>query len=70
MNDDQLKGAWRQAEGWIKELWGRLTDDDLAIIDGQTEQLIGRIQERYGVEREKAEHDVREWFQARFGSFR
>ncbi|MBP8235013.1 MAG: CsbD family protein [Rhizorhabdus sp.] len=70
MNDDQLKGAWRQAEGWIKEQWGRLTDHDLAIIDGQTEQLIGHIQERYGVEREKAEDDVREWFQARFGSFR
>ncbi|WP_116968974.1 CsbD family protein [Blastomonas sp. UPD001] len=70
MNDDQLKGAWRQAEGWIKEQWGLLTDDDLAIIEGQTEQLIGRIQERYGVERSKAEHDVREWFQARFGSFR
>lgn len=35
MNDDQIKGAWRQAEGWIREQWGQLTDDDLAVIDGQ-----------------------------------
>ena len=68
MNDDQLKGAWHQAEGWIKEQWGQLTDDDVTRIDGQLEQLIGRVQERYGIEREKAEHDVRTWYQARFGS--
>lgn len=66
MNDDQLKGAWRQAEGWIKEQWGRLTDDDLTFIDGRIEQLIGRIQERYGMERERAADDVRAWYETRF----
>jgi len=50
------------------EQWGQLTDDDLAVIDGKLEQLIGRVQERYGIEREQAERDVRNWYQAHFGS--
>lgn len=69
MNDNPLKGAWRQAKGLIKEQWAHLTVNGLAIIDGQTEHMIGCIQERYGVERGKAEHDVRKCFQAHFGSF-
>ena len=68
MNDDQIKRARRQAEGWIREQWGQLTDGDLAIVDGKREQLIGRVQERYGIEREQAERDVRNWYQAHFGS--
>jgi uncharacterized protein YjbJ (UPF0337 family) len=46
MNSDQLKGKWKQMKGSVKERWGKLTDDDLDVIDGQEDQLIGTIQER------------------------
>jgi uncharacterized protein YjbJ (UPF0337 family) len=61
MNSDQLKGKWKQLKGSVKERWGKLTDDDLDVIDGQSEQLIGTIQERYGIAREAAQKQVDEW---------
>ncbi len=61
MNSDQLKGKWKQVKGSVKERWGKLTDDDLDVIDGQSEQLIGTIQERYGIAREAAQKQVDEW---------
>jgi uncharacterized protein YjbJ (UPF0337 family) len=61
MNSDQLKGKWKQLKGSIKEHWGKLTDDDLDVIDGQSEQLVGTIQERYGIAREAAQKQVDEW---------
>jgi len=48
MNWDQLQGKWKQYRGQVREKWGKLTDDDLHIIAGRREQLIGRLQERYG----------------------
>ncbi len=62
---DITKGNWKQAKGKVKEHWGRLTDDDLDVIEGQREQLVGRIQERYGIEKAEAERQVREWQAAR-----
>jgi uncharacterized protein YjbJ (UPF0337 family) len=61
MNEDTLKGQWRQLKGQVREQWGKLTDDDLDRIEGQTEQLVGRIQERYGVARDEAERQVDTW---------
>ncbi len=61
MNSDQLSGKWKQLKGAAKERWGKLTDDDLDVIDGQTDQLIGKVQERYGVAREAAKKQVDEW---------
>src|SRR5208282_3630862 len=61
MNSDQLKGKWKQVKGSVKARWGKLTDDDLEVIDGQSEQLIGTIQERYGIAREAAQKQVDEW---------
>ena len=61
MNSDQLKGKWKQMKGSVRERWGKLTDDDLDVIDGQAEQLVGTIQERYGVAREAAQKQVDEW---------
>ena len=58
MNWDQLKGAWKQVQGKVKQQWGKLTDDDLTVIDGQKDQLIGKIQERYGYSKEQAEKEV------------
>jgi uncharacterized protein YjbJ (UPF0337 family) len=61
MNSDQLQGKWKQAKGSIKERWGKLTDDDLDIINGQRDQLIGRVQERYGIAKEEAQKQVDQW---------
>ncbi len=61
MNSDQLKGTWKQVKGSVKERWGKLTDDDLEIIDGKHDQLVGKIQERYGVARDAAQKQVEEW---------
>ncbi len=52
MNTDQLKGDWKQLAGKVKAKWGKLTDDDLKMIEGKREELSGRIQERYGCAKE------------------
>ncbi len=61
MNWDQIAGQWKQFKGRIREKWGKLTDDDLDIIEGNREQFVGRIQERYGIARDEAERQVAEW---------
>ena len=61
MNTDQVKGNWKQLIGKAKEKWGRLTDDDWKVIEGQRDQLAGRIQERYGIPRDEAERQVAEF---------
>ena len=61
MNWDQIKGKWRQAKGQVQQKWGKLTDDDLAVVDGQREVLVGRVQERYGLAKEDAERQVKEF---------
>ena len=61
MNEDTLKGQWTQLKGQLREQWGKLTDDDLDRIQGRSEQLIGRIQQRYGVARDEAKRQVEEW---------
>jgi len=63
MNADVLAGKWKQVQGEVKKQWGKLTDDDLAIVEGQKDKLVGLVQERYGYAREKAQHEVDEFFQ-------
>lgn len=58
MNWDQIKGNWTQIKGQAQQQWGKLTNDDLDIIEGKREELIGRIQERYGIAKEEAEKQV------------
>jgi uncharacterized protein YjbJ (UPF0337 family) len=58
MNSDQLEGKWKQVKGQVREKWGQLTDDDIHVIAGRRDQLIGRIQERYGIAKEKATEEV------------
>ena len=60
-NQDILKGKWRQLKGDVKAKWGRLTDDDLDVIDGNREKLLGRSQESYGVARKEAEDQLTDW---------
>ncbi len=61
MNADQLKGKWTELKGAVRERWGKLTNDDIDVIAGQQEQLIGRIQNRYGIAKEEAQRQVDEW---------
>ena len=61
MNRDQLQGKWKQFRGRAQEKWGKLTNDDLDVVDGKADQLAGKIQERYGKTREEAEKEVDEF---------
>ena len=61
MNSDMIAGNWKQMTGKVKEQWGKLTDDDLTVIEGKRDQLVGRVQERYGIAKDKAEEQVKDW---------
>ena len=61
MNWDQLQGNWAKAKGKVRQKWGKLTDDDLTLINGKREELAGRLQERYGIEKERAEREIDDW---------
>ena len=58
MNWEQVEGKWDQFKGSVKEKWGKLTDDDLTMIEGQRENLAGRLKERYGLSDNAAAHLV------------
>ncbi len=61
---DRIAGNWKQFSGKAKERWGKLTDDDLTMIDGRREQLAGKIQERYGIIKDQAERQIADWMEA------
>ncbi|MCJ7595712.1 MAG: CsbD family protein [Desulfobacterales bacterium] len=58
MNWNQVKGNWHQIKGKVRTEWGKLTDDDLVAIDGKREQLLGKLQEKYGIAKEEAEKQM------------
>lgn len=61
MNEDRIKGQWKQLNGKLKSRWGKLTDDDLRVADGNAEYLAGKLQERYGIAKDEATEQVREF---------
>ena len=61
MNKDTIEGNWKQLKGKVQQQWGKLTDDDYDVIAGRGTELAGRIQERYGITREEAEKQVKDW---------
>ena len=61
MNWDQIAGNWKIAQGKAREQWGKLTDDDLEVVAGNRDQLIGKVQARYGVTKEEAARQVDDW---------
>jgi uncharacterized protein YjbJ (UPF0337 family) len=61
MNWDQIKGNWKQMKGKVKQKWGKLTDDDLTVIAGKRDELAGKLQQRYGYEKEQAEKELDEF---------
>jgi uncharacterized protein YjbJ (UPF0337 family) len=64
MDWNRIEGNWKQFKGQAKEKWGRLTDDDLDVINGRQDQLEGKIQERYGLAKDQAKKDVDTWFRS------
>jgi uncharacterized protein YjbJ (UPF0337 family) len=64
MNSDQFEGKWKQLKGSVKQRWAKLTDDDLTALSGKKDELVGKIQERYGITREQAETEADEWARA------
>jgi uncharacterized protein YjbJ (UPF0337 family) len=61
---NRIEGNWKQAQGRVKEKWGKLTDDDLTLISGRREQLEGLIQQRYGLAKDKVRKDVDDWLKS------
>jgi uncharacterized protein YjbJ (UPF0337 family) len=61
MNWEQIKGNWTQVKGRVKQQWGELTDDDMVRIEGHRDELLGRLLERYGYGKERAEEEMRQW---------
>jgi uncharacterized protein YjbJ (UPF0337 family) len=61
VNQDRLQGRWKQLKGKVKEQWGKLTDDDLDVIAGRRDQLLGRIQQRHGIAKDEADRQLSDW---------
>jgi uncharacterized protein YjbJ (UPF0337 family) len=61
MNQEQASGNWNIFKGKVKEQWGKLTDDDLRVLEGNRDQLVGSVQKRYGIAKEEAERQVNEF---------
>jgi uncharacterized protein YjbJ (UPF0337 family) len=61
MNWNRVQGNWKQMKGKVKEQWGKLTDDQLDVVAGNRDELIGRIQNAYGIAQDEAERQVSDW---------
>lgn len=59
MNTDIISGKWTQLKGKAQAKWGDLTDDDFKVAEGNTEYLQGKLRERYGWDRDRAQTEVR-----------
>jgi uncharacterized protein YjbJ (UPF0337 family) len=62
MDWNRVEGNWKQIKGKVKEKWGKLTDDDLDVINGRREQLEGKIQQRYGFGKDQIRKDIDDWY--------
>jgi uncharacterized protein YjbJ (UPF0337 family) len=61
MDVDVLKGKWKEIKGEVKEKWGKLTDDDLTVVEGNKDKLLGILQQKYGYAKEKAEKEYNDF---------
>jgi uncharacterized protein YjbJ (UPF0337 family) len=61
MNWDRVEGNWKEFKGKVQLQWGKLTNDDLDVIEGKRTELAGRLQQRYGVAKDEAERDIDTW---------
>jgi uncharacterized protein YjbJ (UPF0337 family) len=61
MNWDQVEGNWKQFKGKVQQQWGKFTDDDMDVMTGKRTEVVGRLQERYGMAKEQAERELDEF---------
>lgn len=61
MNWERIEGDWLQFKGHVKKQWGKLTDDQIDVINGQREILAGKLREAYGIGKDEAERQIDEW---------
>jgi uncharacterized protein YjbJ (UPF0337 family) len=61
MNWDQIQGKWKQFKGLARQRWGKLTDNDLEVIGGKKDMLVGKLQELYGIGKEEAQRQIEAW---------
>ncbi len=61
MDWNSIEGNWKQFLGKAKEKWGKLTDDDLQVVNGRREQLEGKLLERYGYDKDQIRKEVDDW---------
>jgi uncharacterized protein YjbJ (UPF0337 family) len=64
MNWDRIEGNWKQFKGKAQQKWGKLTDDDLDVVEGKRTELAGRLQQRYGYAKDQAEREIDEWLKS------
>ncbi len=63
MNKDIFEGAWEETKGKMKQVWGKLTDDDLQQLEGNQQEIYGKLQKHYGYSKEQAEKAIKEFKQ-------
>lgn len=61
MNWDRVQGNWKQFKGKVQEQWGKLSDDNIDVINGRREMLAGKLQESYGITKDEAERQIKDW---------
>jgi uncharacterized protein YjbJ (UPF0337 family) len=61
MNWDRIEGNWQQVKGKVKQRWGKLTDDQITVINGQRDILAGKLQEAYGLSKDEVDNQIRDW---------
>jgi uncharacterized protein YjbJ (UPF0337 family) len=59
MNEDVLKGKWKEIKGGVKVKWGKLTADDFTQMEGNKEKLLGLLQQTYGYAKYKVEREYK-----------
>jgi uncharacterized protein YjbJ (UPF0337 family) len=64
MDWNRVEGNWKQVIGKVKEKWGKLTDDDLTVINSRRDQLEGKIKERYGYAKDQAQREIDDWYRS------
>ena len=64
MTWDKIAGTWKRFKGGIRRQWGKLTNDDIAVAEGRREILVGRIQARYGIDKDKADQQIDAWMKS------
>ena len=64
MNWDRIEGNWKEFRGKVWQKWGKLTDDDLDVIEGKRTELAGHLQQRYGVAKDEAEREIDAWLKS------